>query len=322
MCFIGFMKGDLYFLFEFLNLYKLITYKYFKVNGQSLFKCNIYYEFFQICENFFYEPSVKGKIEKIKNVKILDKAEHRELLKVYGYLWYMGENQNKEAAEITKENCIKCEHVFDMIIEDKSSDDSLKAFCFLYLTRCRKKKINLLSDFTKLGIFFRSIDTELHKYEKSKKDLFKSINDIITNNKSYKYASNIFYLNAKMFNEGFGIKRNVFKAFSYYKLGAQNETLGLCLEENINSLYRNQCCKRKLQDRDFKQEADKWLDEKIENKYTDDGCGVCYSNSPQNIFFPCLHLICCNDCVEMLYKRSKNPKCPFCRHVISHTVKV
>ena len=321
MCFIGFMKGELYFLFEFLTLYKLITYKYFKVNGEMLFKCNIYYEFFQICENFLFTEENKGKVEKIKNVKNLQQSDYLEFLRVYGYLFYMGGNKEK-LVEINKDNCNKCEHIFHMILEEKNLDQNLKSFCYIYLSKCLKKKINLMSGFSELGVFFRSMDTDLHKFEKNKKDMFNSINDIINKTSTYKYASSFFFKLGKMYNEGLGVKRNVFKAFSFFKLGAQSDSLGLTIEENIESLYRNKSCKKILDDKDFKAEANRWLDEKIEDKYTDDGCGICYANSPQNIFFPCLHYICCNDCVEMLYKRSKNPSCPFCRHPINHTVKV
>ncbi len=102
------------------------------------------------------------------------------------------------------------------------------------------------------------------------------------------------YIIGEDFLEGITKKKDDFISYSIY-----NST-------------KNVFCKRIL-DCFVKKDIKKYLQEhenKIENKFKDEICSICYTNKVSKLFVPCKHSFC-DFCADKLKKNSK--KCPICR---------
>ena len=125
---------------------------------------------------------------------------------------------------------------------------------------------------------------------KAKKNLI----EYFYKNLNLKYQIIDCYIIGEDFLEGITTKKDEFISYSIY-----NST-------------KNVFCKRIL-DCFVKKNIKKYLQEhenKIENKFKDEICSICYTNKVRKLFVPCKHSFC-DFCADKLKKNSK--KCPICR---------
>jgi len=125
---------------------------------------------------------------------------------------------------------------------------------------------------------------------KAKKDLI----EFFYNNLNLKYDIIDNYIIGEDFLEGITRKKDVASAFLIFN-SAQN-----VFTKNIIECF-------------LKKEINKYLKDnknKIETKFNDEICCICYTNKVSKVFIPCKHYFC-DFCADKLEKELK--KCPVCR---------
>ena len=198
------------------------------------------------------------------------KEDEYYLYTIKGYMYYFG------FKDIEEQNLFKAIEYLD-----KGSNTTNKIY---------EKKI---LEFIKYKIKELMFNNKLISHDeliKAKKELIQ----YFYQNLNLKYQIIDCYIIGEDFFEGITRNKDEFIAFLIY-----NST-------------KNVFCKRII-DCFVKKEIKKFLqnhENKIENKFKDEICCICFTNKVNKIFFPCKHRFC-DFCADKLEKNSK--KCPVCR---------
>ena len=150
-----------------------------------------------------------------------------------------------------------------------------------------------ISEFIKYNIKELMFNNKLITYDeliKAKKDLI----EYFYKNPNLKYQIVDCYIIGEDFLEGIIRKKDDHIASLIY-----NSTKNIFCKLLVDCFAKNKI-KKFLQNHE----------NKIENKFKDEICCICYTNKVSKIFIPCKHCFC-DFCTEKLEKDSK--KCPYCR---------
>ena len=128
------------------------------------------------------------------------------------------------------------------------------------------------------------------EFIKTKKDII----EFYYQNLNLKYQIIDCYLTGKDFFEGITRKKDPLCGILIYK---STENI-FC--SNVMECFTKGLIKKYLKN----------YEDKIENKFKDDICCICYTNKVNKVFIPCKHNFC-NFCADKLEKESN--KCPVCR---------
>ena len=128
------------------------------------------------------------------------------------------------------------------------------------------------------------------EFIKAKKEIIK----FISNNAKLKYEINDCYIIGEDFLEGLTRKKDEFVGLAIF-----NSTKNVFCQTIIDCYVRWE----------IKKQLEK-LGDKIEIKFKDEICCICYTNKVSKMFIPCKHSFC-DFCADKLEKELK--KCPVCR---------
>ena len=169
-----------------------------------------------------------------------------------------------------------------------------KAIEFLDKGNCTEKMfMKKLIEFIKYNVkelMYNNKYISIGELNKAKKDLI----EFFYNNLNLKYDIIDNYIIGEDFLEGITRKKDVASAFLIFN-SAQN-----VFTKNIIECF-------------LKKEINKYLKDnknKIETKFNDEICCICYTNKVSKVFIPCKHYFC-DFCADKLVKELK--KCPVCR---------
>ena len=154
------------------------------------------------------------------------------------------------------------------------------------------KKNNEFIKFNIKELMFSRKEITNDELIKAKKDLVKLYNSNI----NLKYQTVDCYIMGDNYFNGITTKKDEFNALNIYHYGHN-----IFCKTIVDCLIRNKI-KKLLNIHDHK----------LDNKFKEKICYICYMNETNKIFIPCKHNFCSN-CVDMLEKDSK---CPICRSQI------
>ena len=191
---------------------------------------------------------------------------------IKAYIYYFG------FKDIEEQNLIKAIEYLD-----KGNNITKKVYV---------KKNNEFFKFNIKELMFSRKEITNDELIKAKKDLVKLYNSNI----NLKYQTVDCYIMGDNYFNGIITKKDEFNALNIYHYGHN-----IFCKTIVDCLIRNKI-KKLLNIHDHK----------LDNKFKEKICYICYMNETNKIFIPCKHNFCSN-CVDMLEKDSK---CPICRSQI------
>jgi len=149
-----------------------------------------------------------------------------------------------------------------------------------------------------------------NKINKTKRKLFKIYNDSIIEGNLQDFSSSYFYFMGKIFENGWGCKKNDITAYCYYLHGkdAKIKSLGT---GSVISYYRRFKSIKKLKSQKIMKTVrnlDKMKNNLFQN-LDEKECFICFENDKNTVFFPCMHMVC-NGCYDQI---KDSARCPACR---------
>ena len=219
------------------------------------------------------------------------------LKEIYNYINIIFTNKEKNNEEITSEEeylYIIRSYFYYFGFEGIEKQNLFKAIEFLDKGNniTDKKLLKKSNEFYRYNVKKLMFSRKFIKNEeliKSKKEMF----EYFYSNENLKYQIVDCYIIGEDYFKGITRKKDEFNAIMVYKYG------------------QNIFCKNII-DCFIKEKIKKYLNyhrNKLENKFKDDICCICYTFKPDKIFIPCKHNFC-SFCVDKLEKESK---CPICR---------
>lgn len=148
------------------------------------------------------------------------------------------------------------------------------------------------------------------KISKTKKKLFKIYNDSINEGNLQDFSSSYFYFMGKIFENGWGCKKDVITAYCYYLHGkdAKIKSLGT---GSVISYYRRFKSLKKLESEKYKNTISSI--ENVKNLIIlgleEKECFICFENEKNTVLFPCQHMMCFG-CYNQI---KETARCPTCR---------
>ena len=219
------------------------------------------------------------------------------LKEIYNYINIIFTNKEKNNEEITSEEeylYIIRSYFYYFGFEGIEKQNLFKAIEFLDKGNniTDKKFLKKSNEFYRYNVKKLMFSRKFIKNEeliKTKKEMI----EYFYSNENLKYQIVDCYIIGEDYFKGITRKKDEFNAIMVYKYG------------------QNIFCKNII-DCFIKQKIKKYLNyhrNKLENKFKDDICYICYTFKPDKIFIPCKHNFC-SFCVDKLEKESK---CPICR---------
>ena len=219
------------------------------------------------------------------------------LKEIYNYINIIFTNKEKNNEEITSEEeylYIIRSYFYYFGFEGIEEQNLFKAIEFLDKGNniTDKKLLKKSNEFYRYNVKKLMFSRKFIKNEeliKSKKEMI----EYFYSNENLKYQIVDCYIIGEDYFKGITRKKDEFNSIMIYKYG------------------QNIFCKNII-DCFIKEKIKKYLNyhrNKLENKFKDDICCICYTFKPDKIFIPCKHNFC-SFCVDKLEKESK---CPICR---------
>jgi TPR repeat protein len=282
------VTGNVFSFFEYFYTCKILQKHYGITNLDKTYEA----EFLKIINIVYVDRSIlsnnfaKGIVE-------------TEFLLSLGFVYYIGINGGKDfelSEHLLKES-------FNM-----SSNFSYKRFCYSYIFKIRIKE-NCLEATSKEN----GGNSVLTKLEKTKQKMYKIYMESLEGTRLEDFSSSYFYFLAKIYEYGWGCKKDDLSAYCYYLHGSTAKVKHLGTG-TIIAYFRRHKAGLKLRQEKYRliaESIEKMNPKEISTDITDDDnlCCICYENLKDIIFYPCKHLMCIR-CYEIL---KQNQRCPICR---------
>ena len=290
--------GNFFSIFEYIYLYNMIK---LYSDSEIISKTNYQVELYKILEKLYKNKALLPIYYKELEIEIVLSLAY------CNYIGFPGIRNFNFSEELFK-NAFKL-----------GSNYSYKRFCYSFVFKIRKKKYNSLVKEMD-SIFEKAIYNEKKleldscwlKLAKTKHNLHKIYIKSFKINKINEYSSSYFYYLAKIFENGYGVDKNIIVSQHFYQLGylfkPRNLGSGSIIayhrkEKSRIILLSNKFSIIESEIKDIKLKSIEYSNEKI--------CEICCTKEKQLIFFPCKHYVCCDNCAEKIIKEIKN--CPICR---------
>jgi TPR repeat protein len=272
------VTGNVFSFFEYFYTCKILEKHYGVTDIDKTYEA----EFLKIINNVYSDRSILSN-------NFANGIVETEFLLSLGFVYYIGIDGKKNfeiAEKLLKES-------FNM-----SANFSYKRFCYSYIFKIRLKLNKGEHDL---------------KLEKTKQKMYKIYMESLENTKLEDFSSSYFYFLAKIYEYGWGCKKDDLSAYCYYLHGSTAKVKHLGTG-TIIAYFRRHKASLKLSQMKFKAitaDIEKLTPDERSLDPTDDDnlCCICYENLKNIILFPCKHLMCIR-CYEIL---KENQRCPICR---------
>ena len=293
----------------------------FLFNSFRAYQCNIdYYDFDEIMQDYNKASTI---LDFILDEVVFEKLLFGQFILLIGYLINYSQFPDKiisnyliyakEINDFISSTLVKKEKENESIKEDEYYLYTIKGYMYYFGFKGIEEQ-NLVKAIEYLD---KGSNTTNKIYEKKILEFIKyKTKELMLNNKlithdelikAKKELIQYFYQNLNLkyqIIDCYIIGEDFFEGITRNK----DEFIALLIYNSTKNVF----CKRII-DCFVKKEIKKFLqnhENKIENKFKDEICCICFTNKVNKIFFPCKHRFC-DFCADKLEKNSK--KCPVCR---------